>query len=201
MPKNTRAAMIHSAVEVLRERGVGGVTIDAILARSGSPRGSVYHHFPGGRAQLITEALEFAGDAIGAIIEGAAAEGSTAILHEFVRFWRQMLLDSDFTAGCPVVAVAVGSNDEAPELFDSTAGIFQRWWDALHRAFLGEGLAEDDAGQLATMAIASVEGAVVLCRSRRGPQPLDDVAHQLELLIDSQRFLSRARRSTSTERS
>lgn len=193
-PKNTRAAMVQSAVEVLRERGVGGVTIDAVLARSGAPRGSVYHHFPGGRAQLITEALQFSGDAISAIIERAAPGGSTAILREFVHFWQKILRDSDFAAGCPVVAVAVGAADETSELLTGTSEIFQRWWTALHRTFTDEGLPDQDAGRLATIAIASVEGAVVLCRSQRRQQPLDDVAHQLELLIESQRFLARNRR-------
>lgn len=45
---STRARMLGSAVEVLRERGAAGVTIDEVLARSGAPRGSVYHHFPAG---------------------------------------------------------------------------------------------------------------------------------------------------------
>ena len=53
--------MLVSAVEVLRERGAAGVTIDEVLARSGAPRGSVYHHFPGGRSQILREALNFAG--------------------------------------------------------------------------------------------------------------------------------------------
>ncbi len=49
MARQTRQEMVLSAVAVLRERGVQGVTLDAVLARSGAPRGSIYHHFPGGR--------------------------------------------------------------------------------------------------------------------------------------------------------
>ncbi|MFE6920962.1 TetR/AcrR family transcriptional regulator [Nocardia sp. NPDC057663] len=184
--------MIHSAVEVLRERGVAGVTIDAVLTRSGAPRGSVYHHFPGGRTQLVAEALNFAGDAIGAIVDRAAADGSTEILQRFVELWQKILRDSDFAAGCPVVAVAVGPTGDE-ELFGSTAAIFARWSEPLRRAFENEGLHADDAEQLATMSIASVEGAVVLCRSQRSRKPLDDVARQLELLIESQKFLTRGR--------
>ena len=57
----TRARMLDSTALLLRERGVGGVTVDAVLAHSGAPRGSVYHHFPGGRNQLLLEALEASG--------------------------------------------------------------------------------------------------------------------------------------------
>ena len=66
---STRTAMLVSAAELLRERGVAGVTIDAVLARSGCPRGSVYHHFPRGRDQILSEALQFAGAKITTIIE------------------------------------------------------------------------------------------------------------------------------------
>jgi len=61
--------MLISAAEVLRERGAAGVTIDEVLARSGAPRGSVYYHFPEGRNQLLTEALQYAGEAITEVID------------------------------------------------------------------------------------------------------------------------------------
>ena len=67
--------MLISAAEVLRERGAAGVTIDEVLARSGAPRGSVYYHFPGGRNQILTEALQFAGEAITGLIDEAAQKG------------------------------------------------------------------------------------------------------------------------------
>ena len=70
--------MLISAAEVLRERGAAGVTIDEVLARSGAPRGSVYYHFPDGRSQILTEALQYAGDAITEVIDDAAARGRHA---------------------------------------------------------------------------------------------------------------------------
>ena len=60
---DTRTKMLISAAEVMRERGAAGVTIDEVLTRSGAPRGSVYHHFPDGRGQILAEALRYAGDA------------------------------------------------------------------------------------------------------------------------------------------
>ncbi len=103
--------MVISAAEVLRERGAAGVTIDEVLARSGAPRGSVYHHFPEGRNQILTEALQFAGEAITEVIDEAAAKGGMYLVRQFVEFWEELLVESDFTAGCPVVAAAIGSTD------------------------------------------------------------------------------------------
>lgn len=183
--------MLVSAAEVLRERGVAGVTIDAVLARSGAPRGSVYHHFPEGRNQILTEALQYAGEAITEVIDEAAANGGMYLVRQFVDFWEHLLVDSDFTAGCPIVAAAIGSADDEPALTSIAGGIFGHWRDALTRAFVSDGFEAYDAASLAIMCIASLEGAVVLCRSTRTVDPLDDVAQQIEFLVKSREFVRR----------
>lgn len=188
---STRARMLGSAVEVLRERGAAGVTIDEVLTRSGAPRGSVYHHFPGGRSQLLTEALQFAANTIGGIIGAESSDSAWDLVHRFVGFWERVLTGSDFTAGCPVVAVAIAAPDEEPELAAAAAAIFDRWRAALSAAFTADGFDESDASSLAVMCIATLEGAVVLCRSAQSVDPLHDVSRQLEFLIKSREFVRR----------
>ena len=183
--------MLVSAAEVLRERGAAGVTIDEVLARSGAPRGSVYYHFPEGRNQILTEALQYAGEAITEVIDEATAKGGMYLVRQFVEFWEQLLVESDFTAGCPVVAAAIGSTDEEPQLTTVAGSIFSHWRDALTCAFVSDGFEEADAASLAIMCIASLEGAVVLCRSTRRVDPLLDVAQQIEFLIKSREFVRR----------
>lgn len=187
----TRQRMLLTAAEVLRERGAAGVTIDEVLARSGAPRGSVYYHFPDGRAQLITEALQFAGDSITAVIDDAVGRGGTSLVREFVAFWERTLAESDFAAGCPVVAAAIGSADDDPALTAIAGEIFGRWRAALTRAFVADGFDEPAAGSLAVTCIASLEGAVVLCRSTASVEPLHNVADQVEFLIKSREFIRR----------
>lgn len=183
--------MLISAAQVLRERGAAGVTIDEVLARSGAPRGSVYYHFPGGRNQILTEALQYAGEAITEVMDDAVAHGGMYLVRQFVEFWEQLLVKSEFAAGCPVVAAAIGSADDEPALSSLAGGIFTHWRDALTRAFVSDGFDEDQAASLAIMCIASLEGAVVLCRSTRSVDPLQDVAQQVEFLIRSREFIRR----------
>jgi AcrR family transcriptional regulator len=175
----------------MRERGAAGVTIDEILARSGAPRGSVYYHFPEGRNQILTEALQYAGEAITEVIDEAAAKGGMYLVRQFVAFWEQLLVESEFTAGCPVVAAAIGSADEEPQLTTVAGSIFRHWRDALTHAFVSDGFDEADAASLAITCIAALEGAVVLCRSTRSVDPLNDVAEQIEFLIKSKEFVRR----------
>lgn len=190
--RDARRDMVVSAVEVLRERGADAVTLDAVLTRSGAPRGSIYHYFPGGRSEILGEALQFAGNAIGLLIERVAEAGAMRALSEFSDFWKQILEDSNFTAGCPVVSVAVSNADDDGSQLASEAGeIFERWSNAMRGALVQDGLPASSAGRLATMVVASVEGAVVLCRARRSTAPLDDVVDGLALLIDTEKFLAR----------
>lgn len=188
---STRARMLGSAVEVLRERGAAGVTIDEVLARSDAPRGSVYHHFPGGRRQILMEALQYAADTIGDVIGAETSDSAWNLVQRFVEFWEHVLTGSDFTAGCPVVAVAIAAPDEEPDLTAAAGAIFDRWRAALTADFVADGFDESDASPLAVMCIAALEGAVVLCRSSRSVDPLHDVARQLEFLIKSREFVRR----------
>ncbi|MGV0739357.1 TetR/AcrR family transcriptional regulator [Mycobacterium syngnathidarum] len=188
---STRARMLGSAVEVLRERGAAGVTIDEVLARSDAPRGSVYHHFPGGRRQILMEALRYAADTIGDVIGAETSDSAWNLVRRFVEFWDHVLAGSDFTAGCPVVAVAIAAPDEEPDLTAAAGAIFDRWRAALTADFVADGFDESDASSLAVMCIAALEGAVVLCRSSRSVDPLHDVARQLEFLIKSREFVRR----------
>ena len=190
--RDTRRDMVISAVEVLRERGADAVTLDAVLTRSGAPRGSIYHHFPGGRREILSDALHFAGDAIAALIERVAEAGATPALREFSAFWKKILRDSNYTAGCPVVSVAVSNADhDGAQLADQAGDIFERWCSAMRTALVSDGLTASSADRVATMVVASVEGAVVLCRVRRNTAPLDDVVRGLELLIDIEKLMAR----------
>ena len=188
---DTRKKMLISAAQVMRERGAAGVTIDEVLARSGAPRGSVYYHFPEGRNQILAEALRYSGDSITAMIDDAAGWGARALLREFVEFWERALTEGDFTAGCPVVAAAIGSDDADPKLSAEAGAILGRWCTALTRAFVNDGFDDAEAASLAVTSIAALEGAVVLSRSTRNVDPLRQVGDQLEFLIKAREFVIR----------
>ncbi|MCB1289924.1 MAG: TetR/AcrR family transcriptional regulator [Mycobacterium sp.] len=183
--------MLVSAAGLLRERGAAAVTIDEVLARSGAPRGSVYHHFPAGRSQLLREALEFAGQEITTKIDAAAGDSAAALLHQFVAMWGEALIESDYTAGCPVLAAAIGSGQDEQQLTSLAGSILDRWRGAAKQAYVREGFGTNEAGALADTAIAALEGAVVLCRSTRSLEPLNGIAQQLEFLIRAREFVGR----------
>src|SRR6266480_4129059 len=110
-----RERMIVSTALLIRERGARATSLDAILEHSGAPRGSVYHHFPDGRQELLGEATDYAGDFVARRLE-RRPEDPLAAIDALVDEYRTSLLASDFRAGCPVVAVAVESGEDGPDL-------------------------------------------------------------------------------------
>jgi AcrR family transcriptional regulator len=179
----TRERMVISAAQLIRERGARATSIDDVLAHSGAPRGSVYHHFPGGREQLIGEATAYAGDFIARRLDRMAEAGPQAALDRLVEMYRRDLLASDFRLGCPVLAVAIESRDDGSELQSRTGEIFDAWQGRIADGLTAAGAPRGRAGELAVLAVSAIEGALVLSRARRDIAPLDTVHDQLRALF------------------
>jgi AcrR family transcriptional regulator len=156
------------------------VTVDAVLAESGAPRGSVYYHFPGGRNELIGAAVEVAGERMRETMERASdGAGPQEALAAFADFWKTRLVSSDFRAGCPIVAAAVDYEHLVPEAKEAVREVFAQWHDLLVGVLTQAGRTPARAQSLATLGISAVEGAVLMCRIRGSHQPLDDVVAEL----------------------
>jgi AcrR family transcriptional regulator len=180
--RGPRERMVVSAALLIRERGAHATAISDVLEHSGAPRGSAYHYFPGGRTQLLCEAVDYAGEHVGAIID--AAGGGLELLDTLIDKYKRQLLDSDFRAGCPIVAVSVEAGEQqdrermAP-VIGRAAAVFDHWTELIAHRFVADGIPRDQAGELAVLATAAIEGAIVLARVRRDLTPLDLVHRQL----------------------
>jgi AcrR family transcriptional regulator len=178
--------MVVSAALLIRERGAHATAISDVLEHSGAPRGSAYHYFPGGRTQLLCEAVDYAGDHVAAIITDA--QGGLGLLDTLIDKYRRQLIDTDFRAGCPIVAVSVEAGEQSDRermapVVERAAAVFDRWSDLIARRFIADGMASDRARELAVLATAALEGAIVLARVRRDLTPLDVVHRQLHQLL------------------
>jgi AcrR family transcriptional regulator len=178
--------MVASAVDLLARRGLQATSFSEVLEHSGAPRGSVYHHFPGGKDQMIGSALDAAGRRAIELLDrksGAPAEEITAW---FIHIWREVLIRGKFDAGCAVLAVAVAA--DSAELLEHTASVFRTWRRRLAELLEEGGLGPGDARRFAAVLVASSEGAVVLARAEQSLEPFDLVAEQL---LDQVRALGR----------
>ncbi|MBN1530403.1 MAG: TetR/AcrR family transcriptional regulator [Thermoleophilaceae bacterium] len=178
---STRERMVASTALLIREKGARATSIDDVLAHSGAPRGSVYHHFPGGREQLLEEATDFAGGYIAARI--SRGDGPLELLDSLIEEYREELVRTGYRAGCPIVAVAVEAGEPGSRLHEHAAAAFAEWRALLTERLVAEGVAAGRADELAVMVIAAVEGALVMARAARDAAPLETVHNQLRELV------------------
>jgi AcrR family transcriptional regulator len=177
--------MVVSAALLMRERGARATSIDDVLAHSGAPRGSVYHHFPGGRDQLIRDATEYATRFVEGRLERRSDTDPVEALDAFVASYRDELLRTDLKAGCPIVAVAIEGRD-GDDLQQLAGDAFARWEALLTRNFVTAGIRRKRARELATLVIASIEGALIMSRAQKTVVPLDSVRAQLRALLEAE---------------
>ena len=181
-----RERMIVSTALLVRERGARATSLDAVLEHSGAPRGSVYHHFPGGREQLLREATDYAGDYVARRLEREATEDPLGAIDTLLDEYRASLLASDFRAGCPVVAVAVESGEEGPDLRDNVVEAFDRWRQIFARGFSERGIDAARADELALLVVSGFEGALILSRAYRDLAPLESMRSEIRARVEAE---------------
>lgn len=171
-----RSRMVHSAAVLVRERGVHGVGLREIVAHAGGPRGSLQRYFPGGKTQLLSEALDTAGADIAAQVDSKLVEAQTLsdAVDAVVGPWRQVLLDSDFTLGCPIAATVVDASGN-DQLREKARALFAQWHDSVRDTLVRFGSSKSAADDQASVLLAALEGALILARAQRSIQPLDAV--------------------------
>lgn len=174
MARSTREAILTAAAELMRQKGYAAVGMKDIVAASGAPIGSLYHHFRGGKLQIAREALVNAGAAYGLLIPTLVDEYvdlGEAIEGVFGQAAEDMAA-TGFANMCPVGTVAAETADTVEELRVTATGVFTGWFDGGAAYFRQRGVAADLAREITIALIAALEGAFILARTLRDVEPL-----------------------------
>ncbi len=181
MAGDVRKNMIISATLLIRERGIAGTSLADVIEHSGAPRGSIYHHFPGGKSQLAEEATRWAGTVINRKMHTAADDPVTLVRMLF-SFWRKEM-GSEFGISCAVLAAAL-ADEEAPAAHQAAGEALVRWTEVITEVLAEQGIPTERAYPVATLIVSAVQGAVVMARAQRSFQPLDRVETELIRMVN-----------------
>ena len=183
MANDSRDRMVASAASLIGTHGVSATSLSDVLADSGAPRGSIYHHFPDGKTQLALDAVRWTSGRV--LAYQAAYDGSSprGVLERFIGMWRGVVLASDGTAGCVVAGVAIDTTAREVALVDVVRETFRAWVDLLATQLAATGIDAHRANAIATTTLAAMEGALILCRAEGGVGPLDTVAEAIYRLL------------------
>jgi len=183
--RDGRALLLKGARRLLAEKGYAGMELRDVAERGEAPRGSIYHHFPGGKRQLAIEAAELEGEEIRTLIERSLEQhGPRGTLARFGEIFRRRVVDHPERIGCPVAAAAL-ARPEDPELAAAATAAFRGWERPIAAALLDEGVDRRDAETFAGLVVSTVEGALIRARAAGDTDPLDSAIGGLERALDA----------------
>jgi TetR/AcrR family transcriptional regulator, lmrAB and yxaGH operons repressor len=181
---DSKEKTLAAAALLFRRQGFHGTALHDVLAAAGSPRGSLYFHFPGGKEQIGEAALDIAGEAVRQKIARAAEASPNAetFLTGIARAMAADLEQSDFCNGCPIATTALETAAQSDVLRAAARRAFQSWEQEVARGLSRFGAKPDDAATSATAILSQIEGALLLARTYRSVEPLRRAEAALKLL-------------------
>ena len=182
---DSKGKTLAAAAKLFRQQGYHGTALHDILAASGSPRGSLYFHFPGGKEQIGDAALALSAEAVRQGIAKAAetSEDAEIFLVRIVRGMAADLQRSDYKEGCPIATTALETAAQVEILGTATRTAFQKWELEIKRGLFRFGMPAGDADQVATMILSQFEGALLLARTYRSLEPIHRAEQALKWLL------------------
>ena len=184
---DSKEKTLLAAARLFRQQGYHGTALHDILELGGSPRGSLYFHFPKGKEEIGEAALTLAAEGVRGAIAHAAetSENVETFLTRVVRGMAADLERSDYKEGCPIATTALETAAQSGVLGAATRNAFRKWEHAIKRGLEHFGMKTDDAEIVATTVLSQLEGALLLARTYRNLEPIHRAEKAVKLLASA----------------
>jgi AcrR family transcriptional regulator len=187
--RGPRERMVFSAAQLIRRDGVGATGMRDVVAHAHAPRGSLQHYFPGGKEQLVNEAVawagRYAGNRVARFLAALPEPTPSGLFAEMVRQWTDEYEAAGFAGGCPVAAATVDCAKSTASTREAASAAFTAWNGSVAGALTGMGVPGARAEALATLMISALEGAILIARAERNVRALTSVTQELGPLLDA----------------
>ncbi|WP_406729176.1 TetR/AcrR family transcriptional regulator [Streptomyces sp. GD-15H] len=187
--RGPRERMVFSAAQLIRRDGVDATGMREVAAHARAPRGSLQHYFPGGKEQLVNEAVGWAGRyaarRVDRFLAALPEPTPSGLFAQMVRQWTEEYETAGFGGGCPVAAATVDCAGSTVSTREAASVSLAHWTGAVARALSGMGVPGERAAPLATLMISSLEGAILMARAEQDVRALTTVTRELGPLLDA----------------
>jgi AcrR family transcriptional regulator len=174
MATTTKDRILDTSAELFRRQGYMGTGLKQLVAEAGAPFGSIYHFFPGGKAELGAETIRRSGELYLQLFVAIAAEAPDAptAVSDFFNGAAETLEETDYADACPIATVALEVASTNETLRQATADVFESWIDASTAYYTAAGLSEEEARALSFAILSLLEGAFIFSRAMRSTEPM-----------------------------
>jgi TetR/AcrR family transcriptional repressor of lmrAB and yxaGH operons len=180
-PARHRDRIVHAAIRLFRQKGFASTGLAEILEKSGAPRGSLYHHFPGGKEEIGAEAVRVAGEVVSETLRDLLrrTEDGATFVAAYGALLARWVSASEFRDGCPIATTLLETTPDSARLAAVGEQALADWCEVIAAAFTRDGVAPTPARAHAEFVVAAVEGALLLARVQRSVEPIGRVTDRL----------------------
>jgi TetR/AcrR family transcriptional repressor of nem operon len=173
----TRAKIVAAAANLMYIQGVGGTTLDDVIAASGVSKSQLYHHFDGKDA-LVRAVIDHMGELVLQRERDSLGHVSTIA---GLRRWRDALVQNNALQhgayGCVLGTLASEVSDHDDLARQTLSQLFTEWQGllaAVLRKLQEGGALSPDASidQLATGLMGALQGGYMLAQTARDVTPM-----------------------------
>jgi AcrR family transcriptional regulator len=170
----TRDRIVQTSAELFRKQGYAATGVKQIVAAAQAPFGSIYHFFPGGKAQLGAEAISTSGALYELLIPAVFDPAPDVVtgVRDFFAGAAEHLVETDYADACPIATIALEVSSSSEPMREACADVFESWIAAGAPRFEAAGLSAEKAREVTIAMLCALEGAFVLARALRTTEPL-----------------------------
>ncbi|MEM9006189.1 MAG: TetR/AcrR family transcriptional regulator [Cyanobacteria bacterium P01_F01_bin.86] len=193
--EETKARIIEQAASLFNQRGYAGVSMSDIMAATGLKKGGIYNHFEN-KDELAIAAFDFAVQRARQIHVQTLREqrGAIARLKGMAASFVNAFEEISAMGGCPLLNTAIKSDDAHPVLRERTQQAMDTWRNLIRRIVqkgiqAGDIRPEVNPDTVATILIATLEGALMLAKLYGDRTPMEQAKEHLDNYIEDLRLL------------
>ncbi|WP_096437431.1 TetR/AcrR family transcriptional regulator [Alteribacter populi] len=186
MKKNSREEMIKTTALLLQTKGYFGTGLNDIIKESGAPKGSIYYHFPNGKEQLALEAIEWTKKNVTKFIKDKLTqyEDPVEAIQEYILDSAERFEKENYFQGVPITAIVLETSSTSEMLRDACRNVFEAWHKVIADKLLINGFEKEVAFELAMTVNVMIQGALVICLTRKDASALRVIADKIPTLIN-----------------
>ena len=173
--EETRERILARSAQLFNRQGYAGASLTDIMRETGLEKGGIYNHFSS-KEQLALEAFDYAYELVRQRVRQALSGKFNAIerLLAIVSVFQSEVDDPPVAGGCPILNTAIEADDANEMLRDRARTAMDDWRATIHRIVSrgierGEVCPTTDADEVASLLIATLEGALMLSNLYKDP--------------------------------
>ncbi|TGL50416.1 TetR/AcrR family transcriptional regulator [Leptospira kemamanensis] len=181
----TKQKMIEAMAELLEREGYERAGLTELGKETETPKGSLYFHFPGGKEELASFAIRHSGEELNGFFQSVFSKAESPIhaIKQVFHVLEERIVASQFQKGCPIATTAMETANSSQWVSLACHEVYTLWLKTFETYLVQNGFSNRIAKQVSLSLLSLWEGALLLAKLQKSPEPLRMAEKTAELLL------------------